>query len=320
MSKWFSRLFGSAAAAEAGVPPRASEAASSPSLDLDVAFLRWVLAVEIHSERGLDDNERELLRSVRDTLADERLASRVPRVPAIVPQLLQMLRDPARSASDLAQHIAHDAVLVASVLRGANSPYYGAGRRIDGLDQAVLVLGQDGLRQLVAAVALKPLINVQSGRFTRTGAPRVWQQSELAGSACRVLAPGTPLAFEAFLGVLSLNMGTILVLRVFDEHAPTGPTPGSQPFCKACNAAIRELAAQIGAQWGFPASVTAAVASDADSPQASLMQRCETASRLRVLVDASELAVEDAAMLVGNDSALAACIAALGRQAGDARC
>ena len=312
---WFNRMFGSAPARDAvDVRPEAAPAAVAP--DLDTAFLRWLLDVDARDERAPDEGERALLNSLRETLADERLAARVPRVPAIVPQLMQMLRDPSRSSGDLARHVAQDPVLVAAVLRGANSPYYGAGRRIESLDQAVLVLGQDGLRQLVAGVALKPLINVQSGRFTRLGAPRVWQQSEAAGAACRALAAGTPMAFEAFLVSLLVNMGTIVVMRAFDERAPEGPAPGSQAFCAACTSTIRGLAARIGSQWAFPTEVIAPLADGAASPLARLVRDASKASRLRVLLDAERLSAEEAAALVGDDARLASCVAALARDNG----
>jgi HD-like signal output (HDOD) protein len=307
-------MFGPASPPEAAdAKPAASPVPTLAPPDLDTAFLRWLLDVDPRAVRAPDDGERALLNSLRETLADERLASRVPRVPAIVPQLMQMLRDPSRSAGDLARHVAQDPVLVASVLRSANSPYYGAGRRIESLDQAVLVLGQDGLRQLVAGVALKPLINVQSGRFTRPGAPRVWQQSEAAGAACRALAAGTPMAFEAFLVSLLVNVGTIVVLRAFDERAPTGPAPGSQAFCVACTSAIRGLAARIGGQWAFPTEVIAPLADNAASPLARLVRDAGRASRLRVLLDAGRLTSDEAAAIAGDDARLAGCVAALAR-------
>jgi HD-like signal output (HDOD) protein len=328
LGTWLRRLFGRTepsrpqlSSAPAAATPSAPATASIPPLDVDVAFCQWVLDTDPGAEPPPSDVERALLDSLHAAIRDERLANRVPRVPAVVPQLLQMMRDPARSAGDIARHVAQDPVLVASVLRVANSAGYGAGRRIESLDQAVLILGQDGMRQLVAAVAFKPLINVQSGHFTRPGAPRVWDQTECAGGACRLLAPSAGAsAFEAYLVTLLINVGTIVALRVLDERPPVKATVGSRPFCKAFVFAVRDLALQIGRQWDFPVSLNAALARDAAAsraPLAGLVNACGIASRLRMLVDAGRYARADALLAVGGDARITSCFESLGAKVGE---
>src|SRR5205085_8589672 len=120
-------------------------------------------------------------------LAGDAAAAWVPRVPSVVPHLLQTLRERDGSMSALARQLAQDPVLVAAVLRIANSPYYRSAKPIGSIEQALLILGQDTLRQLLASVAFKPILNLQSGAVTRRGAPLVWDQSERCGVACHVL-------------------------------------------------------------------------------------------------------------------------------------
>lgn len=326
MSTWLRRLFGAADPPRAKSPGSPALAAATPStpgqraaFDVDVAFCQWLLDTDPLGEPGPSEAERLLLVALDSAAADQRLASRVPRVPAIVPQLLQMLRDPARSASDVARHVSQDPVLVASVLRTANSPSYGAGRTIESVDQAVLILGHDGMRQLVAAVAFKPLINVQSGRFTRPGAPRVWEQTERAGGASRLLAPSAGAsAFEAYLVTLLINVGTIVALRVLDEGRPDSGAVGSRPFCTRFVFVVRDLAMQIGRQWDFPAPLTSALARDAEAaraPLAVLVNACSVVSRMRMLVDAGRCARDDAVLAIGDDDRIAACFDALAPKA-----
>ena len=326
MSTWLRRLFGTADTPRANPhasPAPATAAPSTPAprakLDVDVAFCQWLLDTDPLAEPAPSEVERVLLISLDAAAADERLASRVPRVPAIVPQLLQMLRDPARSAGDVARHVSQDPVLVASVLRAANSPWYGGGRTIESVDQAVLILGHDGMRQLVAAVAFKPLINVQSGYYTRPGAPRVWEQTERAGGACRLLAPSAGAsAFEAYLVTLLINVGTIVALRVLDERQPDNGAVGSRAFCTRFVVTVRDLAMQIGRQWEFPASLTSALARDAAAaraPLAALVNDCGIVSRMRMLVDAGRFTRDDAVLAIGSDERIAACFDALAPKA-----
>jgi HD-like signal output (HDOD) protein len=326
LSTWLRRLFGAADPQRAKPPSSPAPAGATPStpgppatLDVDVAFCQWLLDTDPLSEPAPSEVERLLLSTLDAATADEHLASRVPRVPAIVPQLLQMLRDPARSTAEVARHVSQDPVLVASVLRTANSPWYGAGRTIESVDQAVLILGHDGMRQLVAAVAFKPLINVQSGHFTRPGAPRVWEQTERAGGACRLLAPSAGAsAFEAYLVTLLINVGTIVALRVLDERQPDRDAVGSRPFCTRFVFIVRDLAMQIGRQWDFPASLTSALARDAEAaraPLAVLVYACSIVSRMRMLVDAGRCARDDAVLAIGSDDRIAACFDALAPKA-----
>ena len=328
LSTWLRRLFGTAETprpepAALPAPATAAPSTSQPAaaLDVDVAFCQWLLDTDPLAEPAPSEVERTLLASLDAAAADERLASRVPRVPAIIPQLLQMLRDPARSTSDVASHVAQDPVLVASVLRTANSPWYGAGRPIESLDQAVLILGQDGMRQLAAAVAFKPLINVQSGHFTRPGAPRVWEQTERAGSACRLLAPSVGAsAFEAYLVTMLINVGTIVALRVLDERKTDGAAVGSRPFCTRFVFTVRDLAMQIGRQWEFPPSLNAALARNAatsQTPLAALVNASGVVSRMRMLVDAGRFAHGEAVLALGGDTRVAACFEALAPRATD---
>ena len=318
MASWLRRWFGSPPAADVEAreaspvaQPAPERQASSRALDVDGAFHRWLL--DAHGEDGAaaSADEHALYEALVSAAEDPRLVHRVPRVPAIVPQLLQMLRDPSHQATDISRRVAQDAVLVAAVLRVANSPWYATGRRIESLEQALLILGQDGLRQIVASVAMKPLINVQSGHFTRVGAPRVWDQSERACAACRLLARGqTGAGFEAYLAILLTNVASIVALRVLDERYHDGLAPVSDAFCAALGAVIRDLAGTIGRQWEFPPAVVAALGSEG-TPSSPLVHAAERASRCRVLVDARCVTAEDARRALSHAPAAAACFEAL---------
>jgi len=196
------------------------------------------------------------------------------------------------------------------VLKLARSPFYGLSRPVTSLEQALLVIGQDGLRQMLASVAFKPIINLQSGDFTKRGAPRVWDQSERCGLACQVLAAGAGVsAFEAFLGALLQSVGMVVVLRMLDQVAPRHP-PASPRACHLLLARSRALAATIGRQWSFPDAVIGAVLerepSHAQGRTAlgDFVASCDALSKLRLLADARVIAAEDERLdLAGHPAA-----------------
>jgi HD-like signal output (HDOD) protein len=311
MSNWLQRLLGK----DAPDPPaRAMPAASRapaqtaaapspqprPAVDVDAAFCRWLLGQESAAAQTSSPSESMLLTTVESTaLTGQAAAALVPRVPTLVPQLLRSLRDPSGSMTEVARQVAHDPVLVAAVLKVANSPYYRPSRPIASIEQALLVLGQDTLRQMLARIAFKPILNLQSGTATKRGAPLIWDQSERCGVACHVLAPTIGgSAFEAFLAALLQNVGSIVMLRILDNGGYVRQPGYSQDFCRALMGQVRRFAHEIGVQWSFPPTVIEVIAPRSESSQGAgptreLFKTCDYLSKARVLCDGGQLAVED---------------------------
>ena len=313
MGNWLGRLLGTSrapasatrASGAVGAPPTEPPtlAAWRPAIDPDMAFCRWLLGADDAAADGAgaaDAGELDALAQFEAQAAGPAAAALVPRVPAVVPQLLHTLRDPSRPMSLLARQLAQDPLLVAGVLKLARSPYYGLTRPVTSLEQALLVIGQDGLRQMLASVAFKPILNLQSGEYTRRGAPRVWDQSERCGLACQVLAPPAGVSpFEAFLATILQSVGLVVVMRLLDAQPPAHP-PRSPRACGLLVGHARRLACVIGRQWAFPDGVIAAVgeqdpahARDARTALGDLVGVCDAVSKLRVLADAGIVAAAD---------------------------
>jgi len=287
--------------AAASTPLESAHAAWHPSLDVDGLYLRWLLGHPDGAPDEPDAAERSWLDAFAARAAAPTAAALIPRVPAVVPQLLHTLRDPARPMSVLARQLAQDPVLVAGVLKLARSPFYGLTRPVTSLEQALLVVGQDGLRQMLATLAFKPIVNLQGGHFTGRAAPRVWDQSERCGLACQVLAPAMGAsAFEAFLAALLESVGLVVALRLMDQGAPAS-LHVSTNACRALLRHARTLAVTIGRQWSFPHAVMAAIAerdalhrAQGATPLGDLLRVSAEVSTLRVLTDAGVLAAGDA--------------------------
>jgi len=323
MGSWLDRWFGRTGASRAGdgagagiVPPFAASSAAAtladwkPALDLETLFVRWLLDAPRDGPSAIVTAEQQAIDALQGAAASGHAASLVPRVPSVVPQLLHTLRDSAPSVHGLAQQVAQDPVLVAAVLRGANSAYYRTTRPVESLDQAVLVLGHDGLRQLVASVAFRPLMNIQSGQYTKPGAPRIWEQSERTAAACRTLAADAGASgFEAYLASLLHNVGNVVALRLLDQQATAAALPASTAFCHAFHVLTVELGCAIGRQWQFPERIVDALAQPPDampaSPLALLFAIGERIGTLSVLADAGRIAPEDVFRAIEGREALA---------------
>jgi HD-like signal output (HDOD) protein len=310
MKNWFARWFGAApravelaGRAAAPAPPSAPGPAADPppsKAEVDAAFYRWLAG-----SAGGDAPEatERLILDELARLADSpaRAAALVPRVPAVIPELLRSLRDESVSNADLSRLVAQDVVLVAEVVREANSPFYRPPAPVRNIEGAVMLLGQNGLRMLLARVAFRPVIGMQSGRFAKLVAPRIWMQSEKCALAAASLAPhaGAP-PFEAYLAGLIQNVGLIVAFRLIDQIHDEDVLPRSGAFCAGLLDGARRLTHGVALEWEFPPTVAGAIAgADAGAnaadatPLAQVLARADVLAKLRLLVDAGELAPDD---------------------------
>ena len=263
---------------------------------VDAAFFRWLAGAA--GGDAPDAMERLILDELA-RLADSpaRAADLVPRVPAVIPELLRSLRDDSVSNADLSRMVAQDVVLVAEVVREANSPYYRPPTPVKNIEGAVMLLGQNGLRMLLARVAFRPVIGMQSGRFARLVAPKIWMQSEKCALAAATLAPHAGAnPFEAYLAGLIQNVGLIVAFRLIDQVHHEDVLPRSSAFCTALHGHARRLAHGIALAWDFPPAVAGAIA-DAGMPDAralgAVLTSADALAKLRLLVDAGELPLDD---------------------------
>jgi len=311
MKNWLNRLKPRPDAPGEPAPP--APAADPAGAGIDAAWYRWLTASA--ATEVPDDLAQRILDQVR-TLARDPAASAelVPRVPEVVPQLLRSLGDEDASSSELARQVAQDVVLVAEVIREANSAYYRPITPVKNAEAAIMMLGQNGLRMLLARIAFRPIINMQAEGFAKRAAPRIWDQSVKCALAASLMAPGlTAGVFESYLAGLMQNIGLMVALRLADRTHP-GSVPADTGFGAALLAASREISAGIATHWDFPPEVGAAIAHAGEPGDAVLAQALSQGDRiakLRMLVDAHLIDEDDPMVADGLTSFQRRCLGKL---------
>jgi HD-like signal output (HDOD) protein len=321
MINWIARLFQrSAAEAPAApaariAPPQspsphghAADAAPQGEDDVRTLFYRWLAGPP--RDDILPSTEKLILEEfARLVEAPQSASDLVPRVPAVIPQLLRSLRDDSVSGAELSRQLAQDVVLVAEVIREANSPYYRPAAPIKTIEGAIMLLGQNGMRMLLARVAFRPIISNQPGQFAHQVAPQVWRQSEACAMAASMLAPAAGAnPFEAYLAGLLHQVGLIVAFRLIDQIYAGDALPQSEHFSAALLADAQLLSARIASLWDFPASVSGAIelAGSPDAPQlARVLEQADRIGMLRVLADAGQLGPDDPLLQALDPAALA---------------
>ncbi len=135
----------------------------------------------------------------------------LPSAPAVVLQILDLVQDPNVSTSKLSKAITRDPALVAKILKVANSAWCGVRHEVSTLDQAINLLGLNGIMSLALSFSLvQKLRNIEKITFDYQG---YWRRSVIAASA--TLAVGSSLKEssreELFLAGLLQDIGMLVI-------------------------------------------------------------------------------------------------------------
>jgi len=195
-------------------------------------------------------------------------ARHLPRRPQLLPQLIQTVNDSDASARSMASIIGQDAVLTGNLLRIANSPVYRLqAKPVDSLQRAVTLVGTDGIRQIISAVLVQPVMQLHSEAFPQFGTV-VWDHALLASRAAadhaRLVTHEDGFAAQ-WMG-LTQGLGAALVMRhLLDAARQHGAVPSPALASALLDAWSLPVASRIAAAWELPPSVHQALLRDADA-------------------------------------------------------
>jgi len=233
-----------------------------------------------------------------------------PRRPMLLPRLMQVLNDDESTRKELVRLILEDPALTGSVLQRANSAAYRySPEPVDSLDRAVVMLGSDGLRSLMAVAILQPVFQQPKGYFDHF-APITWEHARrtaAAAEACaRALGDADPFVAQllGLLGPLSRIVLFRLTMETYREHA--GILPRAEVFIRAMQLQGPQVAGLIAATWELSDPSLAAMLEQADhvspaamTPLGRAIYFGELCGALALLVKRGSYSVEGAqAMLM----------------------
>ncbi len=261
------------AAAPAPVPAPVGSRQADPAQRLQAGLHALALATAGTPAAAAQDSA--LGEAVVATLEQQDWSARhLPRRPQLLPQLIQTVNVSDASARAMAAIIGQDAVLTGNLLRIANSPVYRLqARPVDSLQRAVTLVGTDGIRQIISAVLVQPVMQLHCLAFPQFGTV-IWEHALLASRAAadhaRLVTHEDGFAAQ-WLG-LTQGLGATLVMRHLLDAASQ---PGQAAPSPALAAALLEawtlpVASRIAAAWELPAAVHEALLRDGDQARAGL--------------------------------------------------
>ena len=195
----------------------------------------------------------------------------IPRLPAIIPQLIRSLKNPKASSQDYVRIIRRDPSMSAGVLKLANSVYFNPiNQTISSIEVAVIKLGIDGLRSVLSAVVMQPVIQQKTRYFSHFG-QKLWLHSLATAVICELLAKNRGVdPYKAYLLGLTHNIGKITIFSELCQqlkNLPSEQRPSRNTFIPLLQKRSEKLSYEIAKDWQLPDDIISAL-----KQQASLTQ------------------------------------------------
>jgi len=195
-----------------------------------------------------------------------------PRRPSLLPQLIRTANDDAAPRRELAAIIRRDPSLVGNLLEMANSSFYRVTERpVESIDRAVVLLGSEGIRSLIAAAAMQPIFRVAGGpfpRFAQTVWAHAWRSANAAVVHAAMVERTDPFAAELSSLVWGLA-DVVLFQAVLQRYAAAArsaktlrPDPGV--IAALLDSHCARVAGRIGTGWELSASSLTALEQQVD--------------------------------------------------------
>jgi HD-like signal output (HDOD) protein len=152
-----------------------------------------------------------------------------PALPATVNQVMEITGNPESSANDLMQAILPDQSMCVAILKLANSAFFGRPRKVASIEEAIVVLGFQEIRNIILTQALFNSFQ----RLKTTGKEDIsalWQHSLTCALAAKIIAVHTPgySSSQLFIAGLIHDIGKLAILMVIPNNYHPGQTLATQ--------------------------------------------------------------------------------------------
>ncbi|MBB5320112.1 HDOD domain-containing protein [Marinobacter oulmenensis] len=197
----------------------------------------WLLDAEPHQLRAADPIQESLLAELEQRL-DNRQLEELPRKPWSLPGVMRALASDHADRRAVTRTIQSDPSLTEQLLLMANSPYFRPGDQpIESVDHAVFVLGVDGIRNVITAAVMRPMMAARNSREALF-AQRTWRWGLACGCACEMIAGYRREDSSAHFMVALLPALAYLTIRRELCRISRGQRRGSEPSPAALQTAL----------------------------------------------------------------------------------
>ncbi|MFE8070860.1 HDOD domain-containing protein [Marinobacteraceae bacterium S3BR75-40.1] len=223
---------------------------------LDRFLFAWFLDCDDRLLKSPRHSDRPLRRELQRALASPEAALQsLPRQTMVLPQLMKAVADPTINRHALAEIILADPALTDQLLHMANSPYFRPGElTIESVDHAVFVLGIEGVRSLIAAAVMRPMMRARS-QAEALFAKRAWHWGLACGRAAELIARSQNRDGTEFfmVGLLPALADLVLFRTILGLHGKRGESrPAPDLTYQLISEHYWRVCALIAEEWDLP--------------------------------------------------------------------
>jgi len=153
---------------------------------------------------------------VDQALLDRIIASsRLPSMPAIALEVIDLVQYPDVDIDKLAATISNDPALASKILKTVNSSFYAQSRTIASIPQALVVMSLNSVRTLALGFTLTDNLRSDAAATAHFDHNYFWQRCLLSGTAARSIAARLSPVYgeEAFLAGLLHQLGVLVMYQ-----------------------------------------------------------------------------------------------------------
>ena len=248
-----------------------------------------------HQQKSL----KQLLESlIKSTQLREKVT---PRLPTVLPRLLQCLRDDASNINDIVEFIQQDPNVAANVLRSSNSILYNpAGKHIDSFHRAVVIIGRSGLKSIACTAMMKPISNQKYSGNEHFG-KQLWAHSLRTAIGAQLLAEPFDLnPFTAYLAGLFHNIGEITLFNLINRDTTRSEIEKANDFYYLQQQGLDTLSHQIIKLWQLTDEISDIFSGNASSEMLDVLDKAVTLSQAIYLLEEDKISQTEFYQLTVN--------------------
>lgn len=230
------------------------------SVEIDRAFTCLVLDMDLPVDEIMTAENRTLLSKIKtDILNDDNPENVLPRMPSIIPRAIHAMHSKDVNVESLAQLLSSDIVITGEIIKLSNSAYYARGRELKSLEEAIVSIGFEGMRQMLISVIMKPILGNNKNDFTESGSISLWDTSMrtalMSSKAASLLKINQ---FHAYI-ISMLSQAGIAIL-VQQLHCSSGGShcPATKQFIDELTHYANKVTMHVGRNWDLPEEITRA--------------------------------------------------------------
>ncbi|NWO05121.1 MAG: HDOD domain-containing protein [Alteromonadaceae bacterium] len=238
--------------------PEKQDAPQSPDdwiAQLEYNLFAWLLETEPKKLESSPASQEPFLQALEERINNGKLEE-LPRQPGTLPLLLQALSAETTERREISRIILSDPVLTEHLLQIVNSPFFRYNQNhIESVDQAVFVLGLNGIRSVAAAAMMRPMMSARNSREALF-AQRAWRWALTCARATEMIAKRQGEDTSAYfvlglmpgLAYLTIRRELVRISRLMDN----GPEPQPELIHAAITRYQWHVCQVLANTWNLP--------------------------------------------------------------------